>query len=72
MVWEAGQTEPLKVNRGDAGKIHTSGSSPWATELSLLYRRRAFPGGLGGNRLGVGSRCGSHNRHWEKMGESVV
>lgn len=31
MVWEAGQTVPLKVNRGDAGKIHTSGSSHWAS-----------------------------------------
>lgn len=34
MVWESGQTVPLKVNRGDTGKIHTHGSSRWSPELS--------------------------------------
>lgn len=43
MVWEAGQTvPPLKVNRGDAGEIHTPGCSRWSPELSLTLQEQVL------------------------------
>lgn len=63
MVWEAGQTVPLKVNRGDAGKIHTSGSSHWASGAEPALQEAGPIESLGGSVPGGGTWCGSHNRH---------